>query len=125
MKIDAGADARFTKEGVLQTCEESGTVWLWAFPELLAWPRPITWLFSPVTGSNSNRPVGPWSGARGWRASRRGSGQARARWASGCWAAQAQGVISARSVTSSRRERTSLMYASGSSSMARQESISE
>ena len=31
--------------------EESGTLWLWAWPELLGWPAPITWLFSLVTGN--------------------------------------------------------------------------
>ena len=30
--------------------EESATVWLWAWPDLLGWSKPITWLFSPVVG---------------------------------------------------------------------------
>ena len=36
--------------------EESGTFWLWAWPEILGWPVEITWLFSPVTGNY------PWPG---------------------------------------------------------------
>jgi len=31
--------------------EEDGTLWLWAWPELLAWPCNIQWLFSPVVGN--------------------------------------------------------------------------
>ena len=38
------------------TSEETGTLWLWAYPKLLGWPAPITWLFSPVTGRY------PWPG---------------------------------------------------------------
>lgn len=30
--------------------EEDGTFWLWAWPELLQWPREVVWLFSPVVG---------------------------------------------------------------------------
>lgn len=30
--------------------EEDGTFWLWAWPELLQWPRELVWLFSPVVG---------------------------------------------------------------------------
>jgi hypothetical protein len=33
------------------TNEEEGTLWLWAYPELLAWPCKIQWLFSPVVGN--------------------------------------------------------------------------
>jgi hypothetical protein len=29
--------------------EEPGTLWLWAWPELLGWPTGISWLFSPPT----------------------------------------------------------------------------
>lgn len=36
--------------GELIPFEESITLWLWAYPRLLGWPRAITWLFSPVTG---------------------------------------------------------------------------
>lgn len=36
--------------------EEAGTLWLWAWPELLDWPRQISWLFSPVVGKY------PWPG---------------------------------------------------------------
>ena len=36
--------------------EEAGTLWLCAWPELLDWPRQISWLFSPVTGKY------PWPG---------------------------------------------------------------
>lgn len=30
--------------------EEEGTLWLWAWPEMAAWPRDVCWLFSPVVG---------------------------------------------------------------------------
>lgn len=36
--------------------EESGTFWLWAWPEILGWPVGITWLFSPISGNY------PWPG---------------------------------------------------------------
>ena len=36
----------------LVTAEETGSLWLWAFPELLGWPAEISWLFSPVTGKS-------------------------------------------------------------------------
>jgi hypothetical protein len=35
------------------TKEEAGSLWLWAWPELLGWPATITWLFSPVVGNKS------------------------------------------------------------------------
>jgi hypothetical protein len=31
--------------------EEEAIVWLWAKPSLLPWPRPVEWLFSPITGN--------------------------------------------------------------------------
>jgi hypothetical protein len=37
-------------DGDLIPSEESATFWLWAWPQLLGWPRAITWLFSPVVG---------------------------------------------------------------------------
>lgn len=30
--------------------EEEATVWLWAYPTLLGWPRPVIWLYAPVIG---------------------------------------------------------------------------
>lgn len=30
--------------------EEDGTLWLWAWPDLLQWPHELVWLFSPVVG---------------------------------------------------------------------------
>jgi hypothetical protein len=33
--------------------EEEGAFWLWAFPQLLAWDRPIRWLFSLTGGERS------------------------------------------------------------------------
>lgn len=39
--------------------EENVTLWLWAYPELLGWPRDIKWLFSPVTG-NTRYPGDLW-----------------------------------------------------------------
>ena len=39
------------KKNTSSFAEEEGTVWLWALPELLGWPRPIYWLFSPVNGA--------------------------------------------------------------------------
>jgi hypothetical protein len=44
-------DQRFSRSGELVDVEEVGTLWLWAWPELLQWPAPISWLFSPVTGN--------------------------------------------------------------------------
>ena len=38
------------KDGDLIPSEESASLWLWAWPRLLGWPRRINWLFSPVTG---------------------------------------------------------------------------
>ena len=40
----------------LVSAEETGSLWLWAWPELLGWPEEVTWLFSPVTGKR------PWPG---------------------------------------------------------------
>jgi hypothetical protein len=36
--------------GDLIPFEESASLWMWAWPELLGWRRPVTWLFSPVVG---------------------------------------------------------------------------
>lgn len=33
--------------------EESATLWLWAYQELLEWNDKITWMFSPVTGKKT------------------------------------------------------------------------
>jgi hypothetical protein len=51
----AKPDIQFThRQATDTTCliytEETGTLWLWAWPELLGHSEPITWLFSPVTG---------------------------------------------------------------------------
>lgn len=32
----------------LPLAEEEGTIWLWALPSLLGWPRRIHWLYAPV-----------------------------------------------------------------------------
>ena len=44
-------DVRYTDPSKSRTdlvyMEEAGTLWLWAFPELLRWHTGITWLFSP------------------------------------------------------------------------------
>lgn len=40
--------------------EETGTIWLWAFPQLLGWPCSIAWLYAPVTGKRSERPGDLW-----------------------------------------------------------------
>lgn len=50
---DSIDEARFAPlqidDDVLIVYEEAGTIWLWAFPELMEWPHgEITWLFSPV-----------------------------------------------------------------------------
>lgn len=48
------------KKGFLQVIsEEEAVVWLWARPSLLPWPRPVEWLFSPVTG-NTRWPGDLW-----------------------------------------------------------------
>jgi len=39
--------------------EESVSLWLWAWPRLLGWPRRINWLFSPVVG-NKKYPGDVW-----------------------------------------------------------------
>jgi hypothetical protein len=39
--------------------EEEAIVWLWAKPNLLPWPRPVEWLFSPITG-NAEWPGDLW-----------------------------------------------------------------
>jgi hypothetical protein len=39
-------DPRKTRSDLVYM-EETGTLWLWAFPELLDWHTGITWLFSP------------------------------------------------------------------------------
>lgn len=31
--------------------EEEALCWLWAFPYLLGWPAPVTWLYTPVVGN--------------------------------------------------------------------------
>ena len=36
----------------LPTLEESASLVLWGWPELLGWPRTIRWLFSPVVGKS-------------------------------------------------------------------------
>src|SRR4051812_25154622 len=38
-----------TEVGFLEF-EETASFWLFLWPDLLGWPRNITWLFSPVTG---------------------------------------------------------------------------
>jgi hypothetical protein len=30
--------------------EEEATLWMWSWPQLIGWSRPIAWLFSPVVG---------------------------------------------------------------------------
>jgi hypothetical protein len=30
--------------------EEEAVIWMWAFPQLACWPRPIEWLYTPVVG---------------------------------------------------------------------------
>ncbi len=41
------------QDGVLRVLhEEEAIVWLWAWPSLFHWPRPVEWLFSPVTGKD-------------------------------------------------------------------------
>jgi hypothetical protein len=45
------ADSAFTAGQLLRVAlEEEGSLWLWYSPDLLVWPRPVTWLFSPVVG---------------------------------------------------------------------------
>ncbi len=37
---------------LLDVChEEEALCWLWAFPDLMPWPFPVTWLYTPVTGN--------------------------------------------------------------------------
>ena len=31
--------------------EEDAVTWLWAFPQLVCWPRPLEWLYTPVVGN--------------------------------------------------------------------------
>jgi hypothetical protein len=55
-RLCAKPDIRFTHPSLtdpacLVYMEETGTLWLWAWPELLGHAEPITWLFSPVTGN--------------------------------------------------------------------------
>jgi hypothetical protein len=45
--------------GYIIPSEESASLWLWAWPRLLGWPRRINWLFSPVTG-NKDYPGDLW-----------------------------------------------------------------
>lgn len=40
--------------GDLLPSEESATLWLWTWPSLLGWPRPVHWLFSPVVGNRTH-----------------------------------------------------------------------
>jgi hypothetical protein len=40
--------------------EETGPLWLWAWPELLGHTERITWLFSPVSGKNKHFPGDLW-----------------------------------------------------------------
>jgi hypothetical protein len=51
-------DARRAHGDVLPS-EESASIWLWAWPSLLGWPRCVEWLFSPVVG-NSKYPGDLW-----------------------------------------------------------------
>lgn len=45
--------------GELIPSEESASLWLWAWPRLLGWPRSLHWLFSPVVG-NKRYPGDLW-----------------------------------------------------------------
>ncbi|SRR6266567_2237700 len=45
--------------GEIIPSEESASLWLWAWPRLLGWPRRINWLFSPVVG-NKKYPGDLW-----------------------------------------------------------------
>lgn len=51
-------DARLI-DGHLLPSEESASLWLWAWPSLLGWDRPVEWLFSPVVG-NAKHPGDLW-----------------------------------------------------------------
>ena len=44
-----GSSIMADKSGVYQVYEESGTLWVWAFPDLLGWPADIAWLFPRVS----------------------------------------------------------------------------
>jgi hypothetical protein len=58
VEVDLPAEfsGRWTDKGALDVREHAGTTWLWAYPELLLWPRdprPVVWLFSP--GNDNKR----------------------------------------------------------------------
>ncbi len=59
-RLSPAPDPRYTdfrgRQQDMVQMEESGTFWLWAWPEILGWPVEITWLFSPITGNY------PWPG---------------------------------------------------------------
>jgi hypothetical protein len=40
-------------EGLLEIHhEEDAITWLWAYPSLVPWPRPLTWVYTPVVGKD-------------------------------------------------------------------------
>lgn len=44
-------DAYMLGTGMLRVRhEEEAVIWMWAFPQLACWPRPIEWLYTPVVG---------------------------------------------------------------------------
>ena len=45
--------------GDLLPSEESASLWLWGWPTLLGWRRPVAWLFSPVA-RNKDHPGDLW-----------------------------------------------------------------
>ena len=46
-----GGERRAIRErGKLGDLEEHGHIWMWMWPELVDWPRPVMWLFSFNTG---------------------------------------------------------------------------
>ena len=56
---DAPIPRKDRPNGDIIPSEESATLWLWAWPELLGWRRTINWLFSPVVG-NTDYPGDVW-----------------------------------------------------------------
>src|SRR3990167_6071043 len=53
VRCDAPPIARVGRRaGDILPSEESASFLLWAWPDLLGWPRQINWLFSPVVGKH-------------------------------------------------------------------------